>query len=156
MVIKNYHFKTENNGLNDIIDLKDFKASNLKITKINCADRHIYFIDYFKNNNTMPLYLKMLDFYGYIEIINDKRILKIVKINLNDNFLNDYKKILNSIINNINEFYDSEYVFNDNYFKIIIDDTNDHLVMAIDCVLKFDMVIVPCRLAIEKNDTLNI
>ena len=40
----------------------------------------------------MPLYLKILDFYGYVEIINDKRILKIVKINLNDNFLNDYKK----------------------------------------------------------------
>ena len=29
----------------------------------------------------MPLYLKMLDFYGYVEIINDKRILKFVKIN---------------------------------------------------------------------------
>ena len=55
MVIKNYHFKTENNRLNDIIDLKYFKASNLKITKINCSDRLIYFIDYFKNNNTMPL-----------------------------------------------------------------------------------------------------
>ena len=36
-----------------------------------------------------------------------KKILKIVKINLNDNFLNYYKKVLNSIINNINEFYDS-------------------------------------------------
>ena len=104
----------------------------------------------------MPLYLKMLDFYGYAEIINDKRILKTFKINLNDNFLNDYKKVLNSIINNINELYDSEYVFNDNYSKIIIDDTNDHLIIPIDCLLKFDMVVVSCRLATEKNDTLNI
>ena len=86
MVIKNYHFKTENNNPNHIIYLKDYKLSNLKITKINCADRQVYYIDYFKNNNTMPLYLKMLDFYGYVEIINDRRILKIVKINLNDNF----------------------------------------------------------------------
>ena len=156
MVIKNYHFKTENNTPGHIIYLKDFKSSNLKITKINCADRRVYHIDYFKNNNIMPLYLKMLDFYGYVEIINDKRILKIVKINLNDNLLNDYKKVLNSIIKNINEFYDSEYVFNDNDFKIIIDDTNDHLVIPIDCLLKFDMVVVSCRLATEKNDTLNI
>ena len=138
MVIKNYHFKTKNNRPSRIIYLKDFKSSNLKITKINCADRQLYYIDYFKHNNIMPLYLKMLDFYGYVEVINDKRILKIVKINLNDNFLNDYKKVLNSVINNINEFYDSEYVFNNNYFKIIIDDTNDHLVIPTDCLLKFD------------------
>ena len=132
MVIKIYHFKTKNNRLSHIIYLKDFKLSNLKITKNNCADRRLYYIDYFKNNNIMPLYLKMLDFYGYVKIINDKRILKIVKINLNDNFLNDYKKVLNNIIDNINEFYDSEYVFNNNYFKIIIDDTNDHLVIPTD------------------------
>ena len=124
MVIKNYHFETENNRPSHIIYLEDYESSNLKITKINCADRRVYHIDYFKNNNVMPFYLKVLDFYGYLEIINDKRILKIVKINLNDNFLGDYKKILNSIINNINEFYEKEYVFNDNYFKIIIDDTN--------------------------------
>ena len=49
-----------------------------------------------------------MPFYGYVEIINDKRILKIVEINLNDNFFNDYKKVLSSIINNINEPYDSE------------------------------------------------
>ena len=68
------------------------------------------------------------------------------------------------MINNINEFwYDSKQVLNDNYLKIIIDtvrceddDTNDYLVMPIDCLLKFDMVVVSCRLAIEKNDTLNI
>ena len=45
------------------------------------------------------------------------------------------KKVLNSI-NNINEF---------------IDDTNDHLVIPIDCLLKFDMVVVSCRLATEKK-----
>ena len=74
----------------------------------------MYFIDYLKNDNTKSLYLKMLDVYGYIEIIHDERILKIVKINLNDNFLNDYKKVLNSIINGINEFwYDCKHVFND-------------------------------------------
>ena len=104
----------------------------------------------------MPLYLKMLDFYGYVENINDKIILKIVKINLNDNFLNDFKKVLNSIVNNINECYDSEYVFNDNYFKIFINDTNDHLIIPIDCLLKFDMVVESCRLATEKKYTLNI
>ena len=78
MVTKNYHSKTENNTPSHIIYLKDYKSSNLKITKINCADRWAYYIDYFRNNNIMPLYLKMLDFYGYVEIINDKRILKIV------------------------------------------------------------------------------
>ena len=154
----------------DIIILKrkmmHFKSSNLKITKINCADRIVYFYD-----NTKALYLKMLDFYGYIEIVNDKRILKIVKINLNDNFLNDYKKVLNNIINGINEFwYDCKHVFNDDYFKIIIDDTaepsalarssleriNDNLIIPVDCLLKFDMAVISCRLATEKNNTLNI
>ena len=157
MVSRHYHFKPRNDAPSHIIYLKDFKLSNLKITIINCADRLMYFIDYLKNNSTMPSCLNMLDFYGYIEIINDKRILKIVKINLNDNFLNDYKKVLNSIINDINElWYNCEHVFNDNYFKIIIDDTNDHLVMPIDCLLKFDMIAASCKLANEKNGELTI
>ena len=114
MVSRYYYFKTKNYAPSRTIYLKDFKSSNLKITKLNSADRFVYFIDYLKNDNTKALYLKMLDFYGYIEIINDERILKIVKINLNDNFLNDYKKVLNSIINGINEFwYDCKHVFND-------------------------------------------
>ena len=157
MVSRHYYFKTKNDALSHMIYLKDFKSSNLKITKINCGDRFSYFIDYLKNNNMKALYLKMLDFYGYIEIINDKRILKIVKINLNYNFLNDYKKILNSIINGINEFWhDCKHVFNDDYFKIITDDINDHLIIPIDCLLKFDMAVTSCKLATEKNDKLNI
>ena len=92
MVSRHYYFQTKNYAQSRMIYLKDFKSSNLKITKINCADRFVYFIDYLKNDNTKALYLKMLDFYGYIKIINDERILKIVKMNLNDNFLNDYKK----------------------------------------------------------------
>ena len=104
MVSRHYYFKTKNYAPSHMIYLKDFKSSNLKITKINCADRFMYFIDYLKNDNTKALYIKMLDFYGCIEIINDERILKIVKINLTDNFLNDYKQVLNNIINGINEF----------------------------------------------------
>ena len=151
MVSRHYYFKTKNYAPSRMIYLKDFKSSNLKITKINCADRFAYVIDYLKNDNTKALYLKMLDFYGYIVIINDERILKIVKINLNDNFLNDYKKVLNNIINGINEFwYDCKHVFND-YFKIIIDDINDHLIMPIDCLFKFDMAVISCRLATEKQ-----
>ena len=158
MVSRHYYFKTKNYAPRSrMIYLKDFKSSNLKITKINCADRFVYFIDYIINDNTKALYLKMLDFYGYIEIINDERILKVAKINLNDYFLNDYKKVLNNIINGINEFwYDCKHVFIDDYFKIIIDDINDHLITPIDCLLKFDMAVISCRLATEKNDTLNI
>ena len=145
MVSRHYYFKTKNYAPSRMIYLKDFKSSNLKITQINCADRFAYFIDYLKNDNTKALYLKMLDFYGGIEIINDEneRILKIVKINLNDNFLNDYKKVLNSIINGINEFwYDCKHVFNNDYFKIVIDNINDHLIIPINCFLKFDMAVI--------------
>ena len=157
MVSRHYYFKTKNYAPSRMIYLKDFKSSNLKITKINCADRFVHFIDYLKNDNTKALYLKMLDFYGYIEIINDERILKIVKTNLNDNFLNDFKKVLNNIINGINQFwYDCKHVFNDDYFKIIIDDINDHLIIPFDCLSKFDMAVISCRLATKKNDTLNI
>ena len=105
MVSRHYYFKTKNYAPIHMIYLKDFKSSNLKITQINCAGRFAYFIDYLKNDNTKALYLKMLDFYGDIEIINDERILKVAKINLNDNFLNDYKKVLNSIINGIVNMY---------------------------------------------------
>ena len=152
MVSRHYYFKTKNYAPSRMIYLKDFKSSNLKMTKINCADRFVYFIDYLKNDNTKALYLKMLDFYGYIEIINDEKILKIVKINLNDNFLNDYKKVLNNIINGINEFwYNCKHVFNDDYFKIVIDNINDNLIIPIDCLLKFDMAVISCRLATEKK-----
>ena len=40
----------------------------------------------------------MLDFYGYIETVNNIRILNIAKINVNDSFLIDYKEVLNGII----------------------------------------------------------
>ena len=105
MVSWDFYFKIKNVAPSRMIYLKDFKPSNLKITKINCADRFEYFIDYLRNVNTKALHLKMLDFYGYKEIVNDEKILKIVKISLNDNFLNDYKKVLNNIINGINEFW---------------------------------------------------
>ena len=71
--------------------------------------------------------------------------------------------MLGNIINNINEFwYNSEYVFNDNYLKIIIDvvrcedEKIDDLNIPIGFLLKFDMAVVLCRLAIDKDDTLNI
>ena len=40
MVSKHYYFKTKNYATNCMIYLKGFKSSNLKITKINCADRY--------------------------------------------------------------------------------------------------------------------
>ena len=95
----------------------------------------------------------MLDFYGYVEIVNNVRILNIAKINLNDSSLIDYKKVLNDIIfNSINSINGSKYVLNDNYLKIIVDtikcedDANNKLVIPINCLLKFNMVIISCRL----------
>ena len=69
MVSRHYYFKTKNYAPSRMTYLKDFKLSNSKITKINCADRFMYFIDYLKNDNTRALYLKMLDFYGYIQLL---------------------------------------------------------------------------------------
>ena len=73
---------------NDIIYLKVFKSNRFKITKNDCVGRYIYHVDYFKDDSIIPLYLKMLDFYGYVEIVNNVRILNIAKINLNDSVLN--------------------------------------------------------------------
>ena len=56
MVSRLYYFKTKNYAPSRVIYLKDFKSRNLKITKINCADRFVYFIDYLKNDNTKALY----------------------------------------------------------------------------------------------------
>ena len=105
----------------------------------------------------------MLDFYGYVEIVNNIKILNIAKINLNDSFLIDHKKILGHIIfNSINSINGSKYVLNDNHLKIIVDtikcenDTNDKSLIPINCLLKFNMIIISCRLAIEKDGILNI
>ena len=105
----------------------------------------------------------MLDFYGYAEIVNNIRILNIAKINLNDSFLIDYKKVLNGIIfNSINSINGSKYVLNGNCLKIIVDtikcedDTNDKLIIPINCLLKFDMIVLSCKLAIEIDGVLNI
>ena len=105
----------------------------------------------------------MLDFYGYIEIVNNIRILNIAKINVNDSFLIDYKEVLNGIIfNSINSINGSKYVLNDNYLKIIVDtikcedDTNDEIIIPIDCLLKFDMIVISYKLAIEKDAVSNI
>ena len=48
MVSRHYYFKTKNYAPSRMIYLKDFKSSNLKITKISCANSFVYFIDYLK------------------------------------------------------------------------------------------------------------
>ena len=69
MVIKQLALKKRSYYFfHNLVLLKDFDKTKLKIVKHDCVDRYVYHIDYAKNiNNVNPLYLIIPEFYGYIE-----------------------------------------------------------------------------------------
>ena len=70
---------------NDLINVLNFEASNLKIDKKTWKDIDIYFIGYVDKkpdwnvNSVNPLYLIINRVYGYVSEKNDVRFLKIDK-----------------------------------------------------------------------------
>ena len=122
MVIKQLVLKKRSNfSPSNLVFLKDFDKTKLKITQHDCADRSIYHIDYAKTtDNINPLSLIIPEVYRSIE---EQKVYKYLiiesPIDINKEVLTDYKKIWDEILRNIDKINNSAYVFKD-YHKIKI------------------------------------
>ena len=107
------------------------------------------------------MYLDILDFYGHVEVEDDDRYLIITHIENNSDVLSSFKKVCESVIDNINKISNTKYVFKDEYHKIktsnvkCINDVDKFKVIPAGELLKFIFTIVSCRLVIEKDNELN-
>ena len=140
--------------------LKDFDKTKLKITQHDCVDRSIYHIDYAKTtNNVNPLYLIIPELYGSIKEQNGYKYLIIEPpIDINNEVLNDYKKIWDKILKKINKINNSAYVFKD-YHKIKVgsakcEDEKDEINLPLNKLIKFNLLTISNRLIIEKDNEL--
>ena len=139
---------------------KDFDKTKLKITQHDCVDRSIYHIDYAKTtNNVNPLQLIIPELHGFIEEQKGYKYLIIEPpIDINNEFLTDYKKIWDEILKNINKINNFAYVFK-GYHKFGVgsvkcEDEKDEINLPLNKLIKFNLVTISNRLIIEKDNEL--
>ena len=140
--------------------LKDVDKTKLKITQHDCVDQFIYHIDYEKTmRNVNPLYLIIPELHGSIEEQKSYKYLVIeTPTDINSEFLTDYKKIWDEILENINKINSFLHVFKD-YHKIKIssikfEDEKDEIDLPLNKLIKLNLVRTSNRLIIEKDNEL--
>ena len=161
MVIKQLVLKKGSHYFfNSLVLLKHFDKTKLKITQHDYVDGSIYHIDYTKTmNNVNLLYLIILELYGSIEEQKGYKYLIIEPpIDINNEVLTDYKKILDKISKNINKSNNFAHVFKD-YHKIRVGsvkcaDEKDEINLFLNKLIKFNLVTISNRLIIEKDNEL--
>ena len=106
---------------NDLINVLNFEASNLKLDKKIWKDIDIYYIGYvdkkpeWQVNSVNPLYLIINRVYGYVSEKNGTRFLKIDK---GDSALKKYDQVFSGIKHHIKNIDDSEIDYNADFGKI--------------------------------------
>ena len=106
---------------NDLINVLNFEANNLKIDKKDWKDLDICYIRYVDKNpdwnvNTVdPLYLLINRLYGYVSEKNGDKFLKTDK---EDAVLRKYDQVFSGIKYHIGKIDDGELNFNSAYGKI--------------------------------------
>ena len=150
MNIKNrtYHF------YNDLINIKIFEASNLKLNKKTSMGLDIYYIDYvgkkpeWNVNSVNPLYLMINRIDGFIEEKNGVKYLTISDTDKNNAVFKKYNEVFDGIkyhIKNMNN-NDSEYDKDCIKFKFNTDDN-----IPLNKELHFSTITVIIRCVFEKD-----
>ena len=141
---------------NDLINILNFEASNLKLEKKNSLGLDISFIGYVDKNpdwnvNTVnPLYSIINRFYGSVLQKNSNKYLIIDK---HDDVLKKYDQVFTGIKYHINKIDGSEVVYDKDYMKINFLSDDDiplnkmiyfpTVTVIIRCVFKQDGVYYP-------------
>ena len=108
---------------NDLINILNFEASNLKLDKKNSLDLDTFYIGYVDKkpdwnvNNVNPLYLLINRIDGYFEKLNGVKYLKLLILLKIMMFLKNMIKYL-LVLNHINKIDGSEIVYEKDYMKI--------------------------------------
>ena len=106
---------------NDLINVLNFEASNLKLDKKTWNDIDICFIGYVDKkpdcnvNSVNPLYLINNRVYGYVSKKNGVRFLKIDK---GDSVLKKYDQVFTDIKYHIKKIDNTDVSYNSDYEKI--------------------------------------
>ena len=145
---------------NNLVLLKDFDKTKLKIVKYDCVDRYVYHIGYAKNiNNINPLYLIIPEFYGYIEEHEGRKYLNIALTWINNDVLSEYEKMWDGILEQIRKINNCAYPFKKDCYKIKVDsvkcdDDKDNIDLPLDKLIKLNAVTISNRFLIEKDNKL--
>ena len=106
---------------NDLINVLNFEASNLKIDKKTWKDVDIYFIGYVHKktdwnvNSVNPLYLLINRVYGSV---SEKNGVKYLPIDKGDSVLKKFDQVFSGIKYHIKKSSDEDANFNTDYDKI--------------------------------------
>ena len=146
---------------NDIIDIKTFDSSNLKLDKKTYKDLDIYNIGYgtikkigdcYDVNSVNPLYLHIDNASGYTEeIIEDKYLVFDVR-DENKELLKRYDDVFNGIIDEIKKIDDDWLEYTKDYTKIKFnsDDT-----LPLNKPSKFYQMTITIRCVISEDNKLH-
>ena len=144
----------------NLLLLKNFGKTKLRIAKYDCVDRYVNHIDYAHIDYAKgtivvaPLCLLITEFYGLIEIIDGRKYLSIALITENEKVLTQYEKMWDGILQEISDY---ESLFKKNYHKIKLNSAkcdDDKLDLPLDKLIKFSAVTISNRLIIKKDDKL--
>ena len=156
MVIKQLNIKNRTYYFyDDIINLKDFDPSLLKLGKTSSMDINIYYIGYvtkkpeYNIDSVNPLYLLIKKLDGFIDEKEGNKYLNITLTNSNNDVLIKYAEVWSGIKDQIKKINnDSVGEYDKDYMKIKFD-SDDNL--PLNKVLKFHVLTIIIRNVFEKD-----
>ena len=145
---------------NDQINLKDFDAKLLKISKKSYKNIDIYYIgyitikkidDYESIYSVNPLYLRIIHARGYTEEKNGNKYLIFDSVNENKEALKKYFEIWNGIKNKIKAINGDECDYGEDYMKIKFNSDDD---LPFNEILKFHLMTIIIRCVFSEDGKL--
>ena len=123
---------------NDLINVLNFEASNLKLDKKSCKDLDIYYIGYVDKNKSSnwnvnsanPLHLIVTDIYGTITEKNGHKFLSIDSY-LGDHYFNPVLKKYNQVFSGL-KHHNKEIEFGHGSEKVVYDSDFDKIKFLTD------------------------
>ena len=138
MVIKQLKLDQTRYSYSESVLITNFDANMLRVSKHDCGDRYVYHINYFKcKNDLKPFCLIISKVIGYIEEYKGVKYLNFATIEDNNNVLNLYNGIWNSI---------GSSVSNCNKIEVFMECD-----VPMDKLIKLTTMLISYRLMIEKD-----
>ena len=139
---------------NDLINVLNVEASNLKLDKKTWKDIDIYYIGYIdkdkpsvkKVNSVNPLYFIINTVYGSI---SEKNGVKYLNVDKGDSLLKKYDQVFSGIKYHVRNISDEEVNFNRDYDKIKFLSDNS---LPLNKLIYFPTIVVVIRCAFKKDD----
>ena len=138
---------------NDLINIVNFEATNLKLDKKTSMGLDIYYIGYVDKktewnvDGVNPLYLMINRTDGFVEEINGNKYLNISDTSRNNEILKKYNQVFNGIKYHVKKINDNDSEYDKGYMKIKFNTYDD---IPLNKRLYFPTVTVIIRCMFEK------